>query len=70
LTFCEKCKIILAYSKGYGYAVMAYLLKATTVELKKQTLLDISCLSHISGVTVGSGVYVGQCLGSITWTRR
>jgi hypothetical protein len=35
---------------------VVYLLKARTVELEKQPLLGNGCVTHNSGVTVGSGV--------------
>jgi hypothetical protein len=53
--FCE-----VSLHKGgcsQRYRIMAYLLKAETVEPEKQSLLCNGCVTYNSGVTVGSGVF-------------
>jgi hypothetical protein len=39
-------------------SIVAYLLKARTVEPEKQLLLGNGCITRNSGVTIGSGVFV------------
>jgi hypothetical protein len=38
-------------------SIVAYLLKARTVEPEKQPLLGNGCITRSSGVTIGNGVF-------------
>jgi hypothetical protein len=48
--------------------IVAYLLKARTVEQEKQPLLGNGSVACNNGVTVGSGVLCGPCRSYITKT--
>jgi hypothetical protein len=47
------------------YYIVAYLLKARTVEPEKQPLLGNSCATCNNGITAGSGVFCAVCTKAI-----
>jgi hypothetical protein len=49
--------------------VVAYLLKARTVEPEKQPLLGNGCVTHNNGVTAGSSFLCGPCRDYIMRTQ-
>jgi hypothetical protein len=57
--------MMMAHSEGHGYPIVAYLLKARTVEPEKQLLLGNSCVTCNNEITVGSGVFCAVHAGAI-----
>jgi hypothetical protein len=57
--------MMMAYSQGHGYLIVAYFLKARTVEPEKQSLLGNSCVTCNNEVTAGSVVFCAVRAGGI-----